>query len=557
MGRSDSEMRMAATVAKRNEDEERRVKMRKVLKRIGRPKGRVSEEGIARLARRVGLVSDIDDEKLTQEERERKVGNRSFSVAGDSVIVTVGLHDQIPQSVEVNGDVPEPDIAAGVLFRNLKETDDVPLTATLDRFALNLSYLATMDRLKKETDTDCFAALGGVYHSLQRLHEKEHEAASQQAGALRADVDATCKGSGKPQMHARQRLGLCLDYWQQNRYSSGEKAPGKSEMDVDGAGDTPHNHSKGSWTLLIGAEKCNAAKMPYVPLRISDQWLPEQIELPSELSGESIKWLEPTDDHDRLSRPCFLATLDPPVVLTFGAVDAVLKSFNVQSTPGLQSIPSYVSLLLSTAAGSHIVPPSTSNAFNSLRSTQEVVSIGEGKSRLVQHHFTLDNAKLDFGYLLQELPFSHPKQLVELLPTLRQWAGFGMLLSQSLDASSLSSIGAAKSRKSASQKITLDNIGQDQPGADDLHASLDVNLTLSTTPKPTLSITFRSRSHGGSTIYLDVEVLPNADVAVDIRDGLEFSDDEAKAKAEAKMAKALDVCWDLGVWIEWVRGQYV
>lgn len=554
MSRTDSEIRAANNVAKRNEDEERRSKMRRVLKSIGRPKGRVSEEGIARLARRVGLVSDIDDEKLSQEERDRKVGNRSFSVAGDSVIVTLDLRDQTPQSVEVNGDVPEPEKAAHVLLRDLQESGDVALTANLDRFALNLSYLAQMDRLKKETDTDCFAAVGGVFQSLQRLYEKETEAAMPQEGPARAASYITCKKSGRPGMHERQRLGLSFDYWQQSRYSSDEHTSDESKMDVDADKRAPQPEDSGIWTIIIGAEKHNAAKLPYMPLRVSEQWLPDPLELPSEESGEGVKWLEPTDDSDALSKPCFVATLDPPVVLPYGAADAILKSLNIQSGPQMQSIPSYISLLLSTASGSHVTPPSAPGSFGSITSIQGVISRGHDDIDQVQHHYVLDNAKPDFGYLLCELPFMHPKQLVELLPTLRQWAALGLLLSQSFET-------IADSKQNGTQHgrpqkvFTLDSISLNDSDADEPTA-LAVNMALSTTPQTTLNVTFRTSSSQSSVANLDVQILRNADVAVEIYDGFNFSDDEAKAKAEATMAKALDVCWDLGVWIEWVRGRY-
>lgn len=557
MSRTDAELRMAHNVGKRNEDEERRVKVRKVLKNIGRPKGRVSEDGIARLARRVGLVSDIDDEKLTPEERDRKVGNRSFSVAGDSVIVTVDLKDQIPQSVEVNGDAPEPEKAARVLLRDLQEPGDLALTANLDRFAQNLSYLARMDRLKKETDTDCFAAVGGIYRSLQRLYEQEMQASTQQAGVAKAEVNTMCKRSGRPIMHDRQRLGLRLDYWQQNRFPGADNTSHESEMVLDLPDDAQaEDNSKSLWTLLVEAVKCNAATMPYVPLRVSDQWLPDPIKLPSEDSHESVKWLEPTDDHEGLSKPCFLATLHPPVVLPYGAADAILKSFGVQNVPDMQSIPSYLSLSLATASGSRKSNfSSASNGLGSLTSTQEVVSVRDGSPTVVQHRYTLENSKPDFGFLLHELPFSHPKQLIELMPTLRQWAGFGVLLSQSLDGEpSLQNGGREQKPPPRNQPTNLDSIEQAIPEPEE--KSLIVNMALATTPQPTLNVTFRRSSQPPSIANLNVHVLRNADVEVEVQDGLEFDDDEARANAEAKMAKALDVCWDLGVWIEWVRGEF-
>lgn len=552
MSRSDSELRLANSATKRNEDEERRAKMRKVLKSIGRPKGRVSEEGIVRLARRVGLVSDIDDEKLTQDERERKVGNRSFSVAGDSVIVTIDLRDQIPQSVEVNGDVPDTDEAARVLFRDLRDSSNVALTANLGRFASNLSYLAQMDRLKKETDTDCFAALDGLYKNLRRLHAKESDNSVERAGAQRAGMVATCKKSGKPTMHARDSLGLSLDYWRQNRFLGEDEQSASSKMDLDEAehGGRP-KEGKDLWTLSISAEKSNTAIMPYAPLRVSDQWLPAEFTLPAEDSGEGISWLEPSSSDNGAPKPYFNATLDPPVVLPYNIADAILKTFNVHSIPDVQNIPSYLSLLLSNASGSRVPSSSVANELSSITSLQDVLSVSKGDQTIVQHRYTLDNAKPDFGFLLRELPFSHPKQLVELMPTLRQWAAFGVLLSQSLD-SSVTHESSTKDNAS-DQPISLDNILNSSPPAE-AKGPIPVNIALST--QPALNITFRSASIESPIANLHVQISRNADVSIEIYEGFDFSDEGAKAKAEARMAKALDVCWDLGIWIEWVRAQY-
>lgn len=104
--------------------------------------------------------------------------------------------------------------------------------------------------------------------------------------------------------------------------------------------------------------------------------------------------------------------------------------------------------------------------------------------------------------------------------------------------------------------MVLETLGEGPP---DTGAQTDaaVNMSLSTTPQPTLNITFRRLTAETSVIAnIDAQILPNAEVLVEIRDGFEFDDDESKSNAEAKMARALDVCWDLGVWIEWIRGQY-
>ena len=52
-----SDLGLSSRSGKKNEDEERREKMRKVLKNIGKRKGRVSQEGIMRIGRRGKIVT--------------------------------------------------------------------------------------------------------------------------------------------------------------------------------------------------------------------------------------------------------------------------------------------------------------------------------------------------------------------------------------------------------------------------------------------------------------------------------------------------------------------
>ena len=54
---------------------------------------------------------------------------------------------------------------------------------------------------------------------------------------------------------------------------------------------------------------------------------------------------------------------------------------------------------------------------------------GEGSTRI--HKNTLYIEKIEYGRILTELPFSHPRQLVEMIPALRQYAFLSTLLAKS------------------------------------------------------------------------------------------------------------------------------
>ena len=60
--------------------------------------------------------------------------------------------------------------------------------------------------------------------------------------------------------------------------------------------------------------------------------------------------------------------------------------------------------------------------------TRRVVSFRSGRETTVHHRYAINSAKADYGFQIDNLPFSHPRQLAELLPTLRQWASVGSLL---------------------------------------------------------------------------------------------------------------------------------
>jgi hypothetical protein len=69
---------------------------------------------------------------------------------------------------------------------------------------------------------------------------------------------ALCTKSGKPIMHARDRLGLSLDYWEEKRRIGGKQ-------------------DRKTWSLLV---EC-APPLPslaYTPLRVSENWISADIQ---------------------------------------------------------------------------------------------------------------------------------------------------------------------------------------------------------------------------------------------------------------------------------------
>lgn len=571
-----SDLGLTPSGGKRNEDEERRFKMRKILQKIGKARGHVNEESIARLARRVGFANDIDAEKLTPEEKERKVGNRSISTAGNAIVIDTDMKNDIPQSVQVmyiteSKALQEHGARTGeVLLQDLKSPDGVQLNAKLDRFAMNLERLARLDRLSAG-GVNCFEAIAGLYESLRRLYEQEKAAAKallkddDSDADKKADMEVMCKRSGKPLIHADRQIGVEIAYWQNNRYTSG--ASGKEQdgdkMDVDGkdANEDAIHKDDETFKLRIEVERCPSAVYP--PLRISEGWVPDPLESATDDLG-TVPWQDPPQTYttnngndnmintgqQQLPDLRFVARFDPPITVPS------LTAMNIQNVIGTpvpySMMQQYSALLLEPNS----LPLGQLEPFK-MSAAQSVLSYKDGQEITVQHDYRLENSKPDFGTKIESLPFSHPRQLVELLPTLRQWACVGSLLETTFAGGHENRETPSNGMLGMNGNARLDTLLEQPTSAS--NDALPVSLSLATAPTASLGIMFPT-ADDGSVCNVNIEVQPNADITVTDREGIYFNTNLAKTeetrKSEERLAKVLDVCGDLGVWVEWVRTRH-
>jgi hypothetical protein len=569
---SMSELGLTASGGRRNEDEERRLKMRRVLKAIGKPKGRVSEEGIARISRRVGFANDIDAEKLTPEEKERKAGNRPISTAGNTIVIEIDLKHQVPQNVQVAYSVQtkaldeQGEKASKVLLNDLKADGAVALQAKLDRFALNLERLARLDRLSS-SHINCFEALSGIYTSLRRLYDQENATVKAHfTTEEKADAEVTNHKSGKPVIHEGSKLGLALQYWTSGGASANVKENSDaSHMDVDGQTDSksePRTEDDDrTFALSIEVEASSANLFP--SLRISDAWLPESLDLSDPSTG--IPWQEPAptllpanmagdamtlDGQQRLPDLRFVARPDPPLVMPYQTAMNVLAAVGVTQAPMLEMPPTqYAALALDLPSD----PLEAQQGMTfSTTTKREVISRTHGQETTVEHCYTLNSAKLDWGFMLEEIPFSHPRQLVELLPTLRQWAYVTSLLRGTVKPKDTSSVSQPTSQHfNGNGTLTIESLMEDIQAEESAQA-VPITIALGTTPNPTLALAFPA-PRNGSNATLSLHILPNAQLSISSQQGLALGDEQAVSTKLPKLAKALEVCGDLGVWLEWLR----
>lgn len=404
----------------------------------------------------------------------------------------------------------------------------------------------------------------------------------QEPASCDIDTEVMCKKNGRPTMHARSRVGLSLEYWRDQHLVPKTNAD-DSRMDIDGEatedGDELHS-------LTLECEHCPPAL--YQTIRVSNDWLSPQITKSADAMGDSsglmqdeLDWTEPAPplisgtEPDQMSASAavqsahpharFVARLEPTVVLPFNVAAPVLASVGIDITQEIPQIQAqqqtYDGLLLGRDRN-------TSH-------TRKVSSFDkDGTEHDEEWETNLHISRPDFGRSLTSIPFAHPRQVLPILPVLRQYTLFARLLRSICppdDArkagtrTKARANGTAKSSRAVRTELE-DLLSMELNGTAPTRV-LDVTLVQSS-PVPRLSVTLSAR---GALRGYSVEVLSNGELSVaseealfglDIadgddgtgKDGASSSDADADAKRRA-WTRALAACEDLAVWAEWMLAQ--
>lgn len=565
---------------RRDEDIERRRKLEQVKDILKVSKGRLSESGIERLAQRAGL------ECLW----ESNAGTRTLIIAGSALALDIDFRENVVKKVSLS--FPEsPEIvtrwtekAGAVLGEDLKFGEgENGLTKGLDMFAGNLERLAALDRLSVVPGLNCHEAVAGMYECLEKISKWEVERLKAE-GVKDAEREALCSWSGKPGMHERDRLGLSLDYWQEKRRLAAKK-------DVK------------TWSILVDCAPISG--MLHAPLRVSENWISadikkkdpsaEEILLAPE-GGLVLDWLEPenillpsaeppkADPLEGFDQPSgqkypevmFVAKFHPPLTVPYTLAAQI---YNSTSTP--------LDLYQTTTFDGLLFPPSADekSALESrtiTRTTTVATYSKNGEKKDVQHKNKLWVEKVDYGRTLTELPFSHPKQLVEMLPHLRQYAFLNTVLLNTLKSTNSSSLTKVNENPKPTAKTVhskyddFDSFMSQSPPSPPTSSeiSLDIQLFTPTQSPPRLRVVFPfSRAFGtgrkegtanvtfeiglnGNVVVVEQNLIPVV-ITLDEDEVMGNVEDETeKARLKIKdLGKMLEICEDLGVWVEFVRGR--
>ncbi|KAF2706150.1 hypothetical protein K504DRAFT_74723 [Pleomassaria siparia CBS 279.74] len=668
-GMGMSSLGLSASAMGRADEDERRRRLENIIATLKTKPGRVSEEGIIGLCKKEGL--DVEREEMPD-------GTISLAlVIGSEVMCDVFVRNGEIESVKLETaiDRERPGLDFGptgskILLQSLSPLPGMTkINLTLERFSHNLDKLLRMDKLSAPENggVSCYQAIFGVYTSLKKLfeHEKKMALAVLEAhtpyASQKAEREVLCKKSGRPRINAGTCLGLSLEYWMDRRHliprtlsKQSTSAKGKEKMNVDSSSDGDNYPEDGDpsnnkiYALTIECESSPSSM--YSPIRISDAWISDSIEkAPDVATGDidnilsntpSIDWLDPPPtylpsvaaggDHDAMSLDAapgrlpnirFVAQFNPPLVVPLTVF------INIYQTLGLE-VPQ--DIRATTFTGLALRPgepdPGLEMAGDStpeVRSEKTVLVLNsDGNEEQRTHANSLYVPKTEFSRTMEALPFHHPKQIIQILPTLRQYAFTTSLLQHTFHSTSPSpptpSPAVQKSAATTTATTTTTTTGTLQltppptpsrtttAEAHPLRAPpLQLDTTLSySPPTPRLTLSFphpsttsplplfslsSSLSSSSSTssaasllsalmstslspprppLRISIDVHPNADLVVGDQNvvdlapppppavmsgelgGLELRAEDERVK---RVARALDVCGDLGVWGEWVR----
>ncbi|TVY51865.1 hypothetical protein LCER1_G006659 [Lachnellula cervina] len=541
----------------RADEDERRRRLSTVMEILQGNKGRLSEAGMERLARRVGL-------ECLWETHMGNGGGRTLIIAGSALALEIDFTNNAVKKVALS--FPESseavtrhsDKAGDILLRDLQfGPGESPLTKMLDRFAGNLERLAQLDKLSVIPGLNCHEAIAGIHESLERLHVWEVERLKEQADMAGKDSaflerTALCMKSGKPVMHTRDRLGLSIDYWQDKRRVTGKAFKPEEQK---------------TWSLLVECAPLPAMVFP--PLRVSQNWISTDIQKvnpPVEdamfLDGPILDWLEPDNtllpsseptkpsamegieqaSNQKVPEVMFVAKFDPPLIVPMGLA---MQIYNSTSAALDMSQLSTFDGLMFPHGPNEPAEPSEARTIK----TETVVPVFDksGEKSTQTHRNTLLIDKIDYGRNLTDLPFSHPRQLVEMLPALRQYAFLSIVLQKTFGASSKSPSKETSPTKSKKDEFA-DFMAQIAPPTKSFR--MDVHLTTQPLLKLRIAFPFKRRV---ADVTFEIKLNGVVDVASQNLFNEEKNPGEAKGLKAADLGRMLEITEDLGIWAEFVR----
>ncbi|KAJ4989511.1 hypothetical protein SVAN01_05046 [Stagonosporopsis vannaccii] len=619
----------SASAMGRADEAERTRRLHNIIDTLKQKPGRISEENVVALCDRLGVHCEKDR-------------NTYILAVGESNLIEIIFRDDEVQKIQLEGgfDMHNDSIGFGRTGTNIltKALQPLPsqskMNVTLERFAENLEKLVTLDKLgsPQHGGVSCYNAIAGVYTSLRKLfeHEKKMALALIDEGAPyrshMAEREVLCKKSGRPRPNTGDRLGLNLEYWMDRRHivpksrtkaTSSEKGKERMEVDSPEQSEYPEDNDDLKTNRVYSLTlECEASPSTlYTPIRVSDDWISDAIEKSTDensldtilMNTPSIDWQEPkptfleppasTGEDDamnldaapgRLPNIRFVAKFNPPLVVPLTTYVSLYQSVGIEPPQDFLAT-TFVGLALRP---NELDPGMTGTAgamTHEIHSTRSILVRNEdGNEKDRTHNLSLYVPKMEYSRRLESLPFAHPKQLVEILPILRQYAFTTSVLQNSF----LETMEQSRTLQLPTTPVTPDTNPSDGP------LPVDINLSYTPpAPRITLHIPHPSSalssgantssgphsatpasisdllsgllsdteaavptlSHTPLSVTLDVHA--NAELVVseqNVAEGGKAGEEDLNKVQEAearikRVGRALEVCGDLSVWGEWLR----
>ncbi|KAK0652938.1 mediator of RNA polymerase II transcription subunit 1-domain-containing protein [Cercophora newfieldiana] len=560
----------------RNTDDERAKRLDAVIDILSTTKGVVSEAGLERLAKKLEL------EVLWENGMGVDAAKKSLIVGGSALeLVVVFSSPDVVESVSLNfpdsADIVKKHAgeAGKILTDNLRLAENQsPLTKQVDSFVENFERIANLDKLSVHPKLDLHEAVAGIFESINRLHDWETQRAREDPaiasrGELYLENYVRCIKSGTPSMNARARVGLTIDYWKEKRRLSPVNRPWLK-----------------IWSILVGCAPLRDISVN--PVRVSDKWISPSIEkvaLPDELqTGPMLDWLQPEPtflDGDssaggsaadalqpggsllgpRLPEVTFLATFDPPVHISLSLWQQIAASGCGLPGIDVQNLKSFDTLIFPIAPGTPYDPSEPRTITCTKQVTVQQIVPGKTIWRTETHRNKLFVYKPIYGKTVTEVTFSHPQQIVNMLPYLRQYAYLSTLLEKSFkEKPEPASTPASKPEIQTSTNTTtsMDDFGAFMEGQSvaAVENPLEVDVTLTIQPVPRLQILFPFKSITADVV---LEIRENGDVHIvsqNILDETNAVAPDGRQRSVADLGGILQLFEDIGEWCEFIRAKW-
>ncbi|CAF9943517.1 MAG: hypothetical protein ALECFALPRED_000532 [Alectoria fallacina] len=580
-------------IAAQDHEEERKRRMEAIAAMVAGRWGFVSQEGVERCAKRLGLDALWED--------GMREGKRMLTIAGTAMLLEVEFEAEevidcvlsFPGSGEdVGGRAAR---GAEVLRRHLKGEGYL----RLEGFVENMEILGRMDRLGGEK-ISCFDATDGVFRSLEKLWRWEVEREKQQGKEV-VEEEVICRRSGRPRMHTRGRVGLALQYWMERMLLLGEEKKA-DEMDTDDKGTGDVDGETDIWSAIIECEASSAELYPSI--RVSDAWVSRAVEKPApaesnDIPGKdtTIDWqdpsptlLPPDEQGERAATVTgsnvlqqfkqpdvrFVAKFEPPVVVPLQTALQIHNSVGSAIPQEMILSTTYESLLFA-----EIDVQNPSNGPRTVEKTVTSYDSATDTSTSHVHKYSLFAQQQDWARAITHLPFSHPRQIIAVLPILRQWALTGSILRRAFvtnpneEPTSPTANSHSTSQDQLSEPTTFQTLDAElaafmssplpnapKPPSDKLR---EAQITFKATPVPQFQVNFPNPRYGGKLAGLNFMIGLNGIIScVDVHDGSPDWGSNGAANAEAdekgrervrmreKARKVLEVGENIGVAVEWM-----